>query len=90
MEFSLKARELYEAQQMRKHYEDIEEKLKTELKELCGNESKSEGGFNFAYSLRKGAIQYNKIPMLKEMELEQFRGPEVKQWKLSLELQDIK
>lgn len=86
MNFSLKARELYEAQKRRKQYELLEDKLKEELKELCGHESHSENGFNFAYIVRKGQVQYNKIPALKNMNLEPFRGPDIKQWKLVIEL----
>lgn len=83
-----KAKQLYRIQIARRELEDIEDRLKNELKELSNDESFSFNGYKFEYNWRKGCINYRAIPMLKGVNLDLFRMPEVKTWKLTFEPQD--
>ena len=83
MEFTLLATELWEIQKIRKSYEEKEEQLKQQIKSICNDENYSAGGFTYSYIIRKGNVDYSRIPELKSINLDDYRKEDVKQWKLS-------
>jgi hypothetical protein len=60
-----------------------EKKLREELIELAANQSSQGGGIRLTLSTRKGLIDYQSIPALKEIDLEKYRKPYAKVWTLS-------
>lgn len=75
------AKAAYEAQLMRKHYQELEDKLLEELKKIS-DESSIGGGFVFESITRKGTIDYKSIPQLKQIDLEIYRKESNVSWKL--------
>lgn len=63
--------------------EEEEKKLREELIELANNQSSEGGGIRLSLSTRKGIIDYQSIPVLKELDLEKYRKPSTKVWTLS-------
>lgn len=60
-----------------------EKKLREELIELAGNQSSRGAGIRLSLSIRKGLINYQSIPELKEIDLERYRKPSTEVWILS-------
>lgn len=60
-----------------------EKKLREELIELAGNQSSRGAGIRLSLSTRKGLINYQSIPELKEIDLERYRRPSTEVWILS-------
>lgn len=86
--FIAKARILYKVQQDLKKLTAECDQLKDELKKLTNDEGARAGGFHWTYDVRKGTIDYGKIPELKTINLEQYRKEETKAWKLALYLEE--
>ena len=76
------ARHVYDIQQKRKELEKEEKRLLEELKTKSDNHPAKGGDFVFQVTFRKGSIDYNAIPELKQVNLELYRKEEVKQWNL--------
>lgn len=79
------ADEAYKTRQERIHLEKVEKNLFEALKILSDNEQKSEGGFIFKYTVRKGPVDYQAVQDLAIIDLEQYRKPDVLCWKLERE-----
>jgi hypothetical protein len=75
----LVAQQLAKVQSLRKKYE-----LEESKKLLQNNESYEEGRFSFALEVRKGTIKYDQIPELKNIDLEQYRGPNIDSWRFKV------
>lgn len=80
-----KAKELYNIQQQKKSLESKEKTLAAQLKMIQKDEAMSFGGIRYFYEERLGTIDYASIPELKEINLEQYRKPIIKVWKLAVE-----
>lgn len=63
--------------------EEEEQSIRMRLIELCGNQSSEGFGVKVLKGIRKGTIDYDRIPCLKEMDLEKFRKSPSVYWKLS-------
>lgn len=81
----MKAKELYNLQQQRRFLEKREKELSLELQALSNNEEKSYGGIRYYYEIRTGYINYHEIPELKNVNLDLYRKPSMKAWKLVVE-----
>ena len=82
-----KAKELMECANLRKKYADMEEKLKESLIKLSEGKSSRSGMFVFTKSDRKGTVQWELIPEIKLVDLEQYRKEPIESWRLTLELE---
>ena len=69
------AAKLYTQQQITKQAIKYEEELKNKLKHLSKNCTHADGNFIFTKELRTGNIDWHAIPILQEINLEQFRKP---------------
>lgn len=87
------AKEAFKAQQIAKEAEKAKEQAFKVLKELTGETASRGGGFVYSYNTRKGPIDYEKVVTtflnLPEKDLEAFRKPESRSWKLEMQLMDI-
>jgi len=77
-----KAEKLYDIKSQIKNLYEKADLLMEELKELSNNKSAFGGNFLFMLSFRKGGIDYEVIPELKQVDLEQYRKEQVAMWKL--------
>lgn len=76
------AAQAYKAREMRKKYELKERMLMDQLKEMS-HETQSVGGkFVLKMSIRKGSVEYSKIPELSSIDLDQYRKEESIVWTL--------
>ena len=69
-----------------KAIKDIEleqEKLKNQLMFLSGHKNCRGGGISLCQVTRKGNIDYSKIEILKDIDLEQYRKPETTSWRIT-------
>lgn len=76
------ARKLYELKMLIKTYEKEESKTMASLKALSGGMSSKAGEFIFTKSMRKGGVDYKKIPELQGVDLGLYRKVETETWKL--------
>jgi len=74
---------LYKLKQKRKELEAQEVKVMQELRILSADQTSTGGGFLFAKEIRKGAIAYQEIPVLRGLDLEVYRKDDVVYFKLS-------
>jgi hypothetical protein len=79
------AQQTYEIQKMRKELEEKEDKLVQLLKNKSEDTSSRGGGYLFERIERKGSVQYTKIELLKQIDLELYRGAPSCAWKLTRE-----
>jgi putative phage-type endonuclease len=68
---------------MIKDLEAQEAELRKLLISTCDDQSCLGGGIAVSKVVRKGNIDYSKIPELKDVDLEQYRGQPVEYWKIS-------
>jgi hypothetical protein len=76
------AEKVWQIQQARKEYERIEGILIAQLREMSKGVSSKGGSFVFTSIMRKGAVDYNLIPYLKSIDLEQYRKSSIQSWSL--------
>jgi putative phage-type endonuclease len=76
------AKNLHALQQEIKKLEIEEKKLKTSLIERCSGRSSLIDGLRFVRSMRKGNVEYGKIPELQNVNLEPFRKASSEVWTL--------
>lgn len=57
--------------------------IKERLVSMCNGQSSMGGGVKVAKCLRKGSVDYGKIPLLEGMNLEPFRKKTIEYWKVS-------
>lgn len=88
-EWLKKATEAMKIKQLIKEYEKIEAQLMAELKLLSENVPSRSGNFVLDCVMRKGSIEYAKIPELKGINLEQYRKDPVEAWVLSMKVELI-
>lgn len=79
------AKDLYNLQQQRKNIEKTEKELALLLQKMQSNESLSYGGMRFFYEERKGLIDYGVVPELIGLDLEPYRKPPIRVWKLQVD-----
>lgn len=60
-----------------------EEELRAQLIQLSGGSSARGADISLCKVLRKGNIEYTKIPILKGMDLEEFRKPSTYSWRIT-------
>lgn len=63
--------------------EDEEERLRMRMIELAENQNSIGGGVKLAKQIKKGSVDYSKIPELKEINLEPYRKSAVEFWKIN-------
>lgn len=63
--------------------ENEEKQLRESLISLCGNQSSKGGGVKVTRFLRKGSVDYGKIPQLKGLDIERFRKKPIECWKIT-------
>jgi hypothetical protein len=81
------AHKLAVATKARKEAERMESIWASMLKTLSEGQSSQGGQFKYELIKRKGSISYKDIPMLKDLDLEEFRGPDSEMWKLTIEVE---
>lgn len=67
--------------------EKEEKKLRDELIALAGNLNSKGGGIRLSLSIRRGLVDYQSIPVLKEIDLEKYRKPSTSVWTLLRDLE---
>jgi len=82
-EWSIKAEELYRLQCIIKTHTELAKPLIDDLRELSQYESSTDGSFLYSKILRKGSVDYTKVPELEGVDLESYRKSEVESWKLT-------
>lgn len=80
------ATKLYNIKQQRKSIEREEQALEVSLRQLSGDKSIKHDQFNYFYEIRQGNVDYGSIPGLKGINLDAYRKPAVKVWKLVVEV----
>ncbi len=88
-EWLKKATELMKIKQLLKEYEKIEYQLLAELKILSDNVPSRCGNFVFDCIMRKGLVDYSKIPELQGIDLEKYRKEPNAAWRLSMNIELI-
>lgn len=73
---------LWSLKQEIKKLEEQESELKEQLKLLSNNQSHMEAPYIFKKEMRNGTIEYNKIEILKTINLDMYRKPSVESWKI--------
>lgn len=83
--FDILAEEYYKILEKRKKIQEQEEQLKERLETYVSGGLKAYSGKKFILSSyeRKGAVDYNAIPVLKGIDLEKFRKDPVICWKVT-------
>ena len=83
VEWNKIAHQAWKLKRKRKELIDQEQTLFNQLKESVSvMDTYTSRDFIFKPIQRKGSILYSKVPMIKEMELEEFRGETIIIWKL--------
>lgn len=62
--------------------EQEEKALRDELIQMSNNQNTKGGGITLTRTVRKGTVQYNLIPELKNIDLEKFRKEPAEVWRL--------
>ena len=88
-EWLKKATELMKVKQLIKEYEKIESQLMSELKLLSDNTPSRSGNFVLDCIMRKGSVEYTRIPELKGIDLELYRKEPVETWTLTMKIELI-
>lgn len=57
-------------------------KIMERLKDLAGHKNKTVLNYTLFCETRKGSIDYSSIPELKQIQLDNYRKPDVKAWRL--------
>ncbi len=76
------ASNLMEIKDKLKYLKEKEKLAAAKLKSISGKNGRELNWFIFKPMVRKGPVQYNKIPFLKTVDLDEFRGSDVEIWKL--------
>jgi hypothetical protein len=79
-----KANKWREAKCELEKWKEIEDTLRQELILLAGDNGTAGGGIQLSKSMRKGLVDYEKIPELKGVDLEQYRKPSAIAWRILL------
>jgi hypothetical protein len=74
--------QLYKTTQLRKKLEQRETQLMSELKKSAKEKEFDKNGYRFIKIIRRGSIEYTKVPELQSLNLEPYRKPDVSYWKL--------
>jgi len=77
------ADEWKDIQRIKQNLKEREERCRETLIALTENGSSQGGGVRVTQYSRKGRIAYDKIPLLKEMDLESYRQETVQAWKVT-------
>ena len=80
--FTLYANQWKEINNQIKDLQQIEESLRNEIIYLCEDKNTKGSGVSVSKISRKGNVEYNKIPELKNIDLEQYRKPEINCWRI--------
>jgi hypothetical protein len=78
------ADDLFKSLRKRKRLDVRCKKLSKELQGLSDDRTTKRGRYEYRLIPRKGAIEYSRIPELKDVDLEPYRKEEVKTWKLEV------
>lgn len=84
IEWLEKAEKWREAKRELEKWKEAEETLRQELIELTDDNDTSGGGIKLSKLIRKGLIDYQKIPALLGIDLEQYRKPPITSWRITL------
>lgn len=77
-----KAEQLLKIREQQKSLEVQEKEIQEDLILMAGNQNAMGGGIKLSKCLRKGAVQYGKIPELKQIDLEKYRKEPIEYWKI--------
>lgn len=83
------AKEAFKLQQQARELEKAKEQAFKKLKEVSGEQNCKGGGFVYSFSLRKGNVDIEKIAQEYSLNLEPYRKPESKVWKLEMQLMEV-
>ena len=82
----MRAKELYNLKEQRKNIEALEKQMEIDLRSMQNNEPLEYGGIAYGYHTRPGNIDYESIPELKGVNLDQYRKEQVRVWKLQVKV----
>lgn len=64
-------------------YEHIENNCREKLKELCNNKNVRGAGVKITKIISKGSVQYDKIPLIETVNLEDYRKSNRESWRIT-------
>lgn len=76
------AEHAWQIKQSIKELEKQHDLLLSHLKALANNKNHVEGNYFLKKDIRSGSVDYSKIELLKQIDLEPYRRPSVESWKL--------
>jgi len=82
-DFVSTAREWASISKQRKELEEKEEQARKKLIALAENQNCQGGGIRVVRNFRKAAVDYSKIEVLKEIDLEKYRKDPIEYWRIS-------
>ena len=82
--WSQNAKQLHNIRIQIKELEEIENELRNKLIALSDGQTRQDDTFVFEMYTRKGSVDYSKIPVLKTIDLEEYRKESMACWKLNL------
>jgi hypothetical protein len=77
------ARQWMSAKRLLKKIQEDEEDLRELLIQLSGNANAKGAGISLCKVVRKGSVDYSKIPELKKVDLDKYRKADSEYWKVS-------
>lgn len=84
-EWSNFATEFRRVSEQIKQLEEVKESYRKELIRICDNQSSMGAGIKVCKKYVKGRVNYAKIPELKELNLDQYRGETTESWMIMLD-----
>lgn len=72
--------EYEQAKEREEHYKGLKESFKQSIIDLCNDKDTEAFGYKITKSLRRGQVQYDKIPQLKGIDLEAYRADSTESW----------
>jgi hypothetical protein len=66
-----------------KELQKQEEELRKELIFLSGESNSKGAGISLCQVVRKGSVDYSKIPELKEVDLDKYRKDSISSWRIT-------
>ena len=67
------------------YYSGLEKNYRVKLKEVCHNQNAKGCGVTISKVIRKGAIEYDRIPEIASIDLESYRKPHIEYWSIKQE-----
>lgn len=88
-ELKLLLDEYEQAKEREAHYTALKESFRQSIIDLCESKDTEAFGYKITKSVRRGQIQYSKIPELKNIDLEAYRSDSLETWTIKKGKDDV-